>query len=390
MSESDEKTVDPKDDELLEELRGIRRSVNNYTESSLNNNKVRRVENVQVLIALGVIGAITTFMARGGFPSVWIKWSSWIMGGSALIFLVLKVVLGPLRLSSDSKRMDNFDNYWLNMLQMFSLILAFVVVPSITLEGLFKGISDYIWMIATFAFVIGSAILSYVWGRKYGEYLEEKRNEEESIEEDIEAFRHSEAERILGENPELIEKGLQILEQQPAVGDMRPDMIARDRDGKLVVAEIKTVRPKIDDFRRLRDYVERLEEEKGEEVRGILVGPGVRRRVNSKIRSSEDLQFKVIDFHKLPHMADEIKHKKWDRTDNYLVQKVPDYEGDNLIVTSLGSGKSEDRVCPTDYPQIGEKLLEKLLNLEEDEEIRLRMRRHPRDIDKYIIEDIID
>lgn len=91
---------------------------------------------------------------------------------------------------------------------------------------------------------------------------------------------------------------------------------------------------------------------------------------------------------KIRNTVDRIEERKWERTDRYVVQEAAEKEGDELVVTSMGPGRSHTRICPTDYPQIDEELLNEILELEQNEEVEIRMHRDPKDPDLYIIEDI--
>jgi len=79
------------------------------------------------------------------------------------------------------------------------------------------------------------------------------------------------------------------------------------------------------------------------------------------------------------HKREQIERReaiaKEERTGEWLVNKAPEHLGDTLVVTTIGRPSSKDttRTCPTDHPNIGENLLKRLLDLEEDQRVHLTM-----------------
>lgn len=77
----------------------------------------------------------------------------------------------------------------------------------------------------------------------------------------------------LAKRPDLIEEGLELLEVELPVGVGGIDLYARDRDGRLVVVELKRGRAGHEAVHQLERYVRRVAEATGREVRGVLAAP---------------------------------------------------------------------------------------------------------------------
>lgn len=81
-----------------------------------------------------------------------------------------------------------------------------------------------------------------------------------------------EVKNILEENPEIIEKGLKILEREHKIETGFVDFIAQDKNGSLVLIEVKDERAGIESAKQLLRYVVTYRN-KGVKTRGILVAP---------------------------------------------------------------------------------------------------------------------
>ena len=78
------------------------------------------------------------------------------------------------------------------------------------------------------------------------------------------------------EDPGLIEEGLEVLEVEYPTPLGTIDLLARDREGRLVVCEFKRSVAGLDAVSQLRRYVEQMAELHGpDKVRGILVAPAI-------------------------------------------------------------------------------------------------------------------
>lgn len=85
----------------------------------------------------------------------------------------------------------------------------------------------------------------------------------------------AEMQRALARDPEIIEPGLTLLDREVPTGVGGIDLYARDRDGRLVVVELKRGKATQEAVHQLSRYVTRVSEQVGSPVRGILAAPAI-------------------------------------------------------------------------------------------------------------------
>ncbi|CAI1492665.1 Endonuclease NucS [Thermococcus nautili] len=109
------------------------------------------------------------------------------------------------------------------------------------------------------------------------------------------ALTGSEAEmaELIFENPEVIEPGFRPLYREKPIKHGIVDVLGVDRDGNLVVLELKRRRADLHAVSQLKRYVETLREEH-ENVRGILVAPSLTSGAK-KLLEKEGLEFRKLE-----------------------------------------------------------------------------------------------
>jgi RecB family endonuclease NucS len=109
------------------------------------------------------------------------------------------------------------------------------------------------------------------------------------------ALTGSEAEmaELIFENPELIEPGFKPLYREKPIRHGIVDVLGVDRDGNIVVLELKRRRADLNAVSQLKRYVETLLEEY-ENVRGILVAPSLTSGAK-RLLEKEGLEFRRLE-----------------------------------------------------------------------------------------------
>ncbi|EEB73593.1 endonuclease NucS [Thermococcus sp. AM4] len=109
------------------------------------------------------------------------------------------------------------------------------------------------------------------------------------------ALTGSEAEmaELIFENPEVIEPGFKPLYREKPIKHGIVDVLGVDKDGNLVVLELKRRRADLHAVSQLKRYVETLRE-KHENVRGILVAPSLTSGAR-KLLEKEGLEFRKLE-----------------------------------------------------------------------------------------------
>ena len=94
---------------------------------------------------------------------------------------------------------------------------------------------------------------------------------------------------------EFLEPGLKPINQQQVFRKGVCDIVAQDRDGKLVVIELKRRQADYGAVTQLKRYVEQVEKLKNIETRGILLAPEIRKSA-MELLQSYGLEFYSYDF----------------------------------------------------------------------------------------------
>jgi RecB family endonuclease NucS len=97
---------------------------------------------------------------------------------------------------------------------------------------------------------------------------------------------------IFYENPEIIEDGFQPIAQEKSISNGIIDIMGKDKNGNLVVLELKRGRATLDAVSQLKRYIDNLSEE-NIDLRGILVAPSITESA-FKLLSSYGLEFREV------------------------------------------------------------------------------------------------
>jgi RecB family endonuclease NucS len=119
----------------------------------------------------------------------------------------------------------------------------------------------------------------------------------------IEYLDESELRDYLAQNPDEIEPGLHVIRTERQIGEGYADIVARDREGRYVVIEVKRVTAGKEAVQQLHRYVEKLRAENPEApVRGILVAPSISRDAR-KLLEKLGLEYRQINIAKIYQKA---------------------------------------------------------------------------------------
>ncbi|WP_048055875.1 endonuclease NucS [Pyrococcus sp. ST04] len=110
------------------------------------------------------------------------------------------------------------------------------------------------------------------------------------------ALTGSEAEmaELIFQNPDIIEKGFKPLFREKPIKHGIVDILGVDKEGNIVVLELKRRRADLHAVSQLKRYVESLKEEYKRKVRGILVAPSLTEGAR-KLLEKEGLEFKRLE-----------------------------------------------------------------------------------------------
>lgn len=121
---------------------------------------------------------------------------------------------------------------------------------------------------------------------------------------------------LIAEDPGIVEEGMRIVEIEKRVTPGFIDLYGIDKEGNLVVIEIKRVKAGEEAARQLARYVEHLRRQ-GKRVRGILVAPEATEAALYRLEK-EGLEYRRID---LPALYKRLKSRA--RRSNGILRFLP-------------------------------------------------------------------
>jgi len=113
---------------------------------------------------------------------------------------------------------------------------------------------------------------------------------------------------LLARHPEIIENGLTITGIEKPVEPGFVDLYGVDKDGKIVVIELKRVTATKDAVNQLYRYVQALRKSLGKEIRGILAAPNITKSA-LELLERLGLEYKQLNLKRLRDILDREKEK---------------------------------------------------------------------------------
>lgn len=98
---------------------------------------------------------------------------------------------------------------------------------------------------------------------------------------------------MIWKSPEIIEKGFRPTDREYQTSKGFIDILGKDKDGSLMILELKSRKAGMTAVKQLRRYLKDFEEDKGK-VRGILVAPSITEDA-LELLEEEGLEFKSVD-----------------------------------------------------------------------------------------------
>jgi hypothetical protein len=109
--------------------------------------------------------------------------------------------------------------------------------------------------------------------------------------------------------PELLEEGFKIISWEKKVEPGFIDVYGTDKDGRLVVVEIKRKTAGKDAVLQLAKYIEAIKSKADREVRGILASPDIAKDVQ-RLLATFGLEFKHLDPRKCAETLRRAENRK--------------------------------------------------------------------------------
>lgn len=113
---------------------------------------------------------------------------------------------------------------------------------------------------------------------------------------------------LLMQDLSIVEPGLKPIDQQKVFRTGIADIIAEDKEGRLVVIELKRREADYASVTQLHRYMHRAEKIRGAKARGILLAPSIRKNAK-ELLGSLGLEYAKLDFELLPSSKDKARIK---------------------------------------------------------------------------------
>lgn len=286
------------DDSLEEELRTLRRIFSDYVENSLESAERRRAENIQILVALGILAGFLTLYVQEYVQDSPLRLFFWLIGGSSAFFLLLKTLIPPLTLENSSGHLHEFDTRWSLFLYVFFVSVSITVL--ITLLAPIPSVPDIDRQVIELAIAIIGLVVSvyssYKYSKNVEDSLEEQKERRIRIHEFADNVRESDIQMLIESDPTILGDDIESIEHiEPQVGQRRPDLVARNRSGTPVLVEITANEITLKNIDKLKSLLQEYSEIHPDNPtpRGLIVGPASTMSANHAIKGTD--QIKIID-----------------------------------------------------------------------------------------------
>lgn len=271
------------EDAVEDELRELRGILTDYVQSSLDQHKKRRTESIQVLVALGIVGAYFTSAFQNFLSHTTFKLPVFIVLLSSLGFLFLKVVIPPLRVSKENGKLKWLDQIGVHFLYMLSIVLGaifsiVIMLPKLSIPE--APISS--WLFTALITVIAGGISIYLT-KKRREVLEHEYERERRIDNSMARYTEDDIKTDLIRSPEIFEGKLSGVKR--ASRSIGVDFIGRVIDSEneeRALIEIKTTEITKEVVERVVEAMKRYE---GFKCRAYIVGPEISEEAREEIES---------------------------------------------------------------------------------------------------------
>lgn len=290
-------------DDLDEKVESVRSILIDYIETSVDNQDYRRAENVQILVALGVLGGLVTLYVQDEIQGSSLQLSFWLIGGSSAAFLLLKTLITPLRFELKSRYLEEIDDRLLPFLYAFLILLSVLTgvttliaraLPSIAIPE-FRAVS------AATNILLGlvASVVSYLYSKRYRQISKERHRLRQNILEQTEKIREKPIiDRALN-NPKMLGDNIDVdtIEHHPPFGPVRIDLFAEDQSGTPVLAEVKAREVYHRDVDQLVSTIDTFRDRNDLDKlpHGALIAPLFSESALSQIKSLDHIQYVELD-----------------------------------------------------------------------------------------------
>jgi len=283
---------------LEAQIRDLRLTINEYIEVSLESQRKKRAENIQVLVSLGIIGAFFTDQFQNLIAGTSFESFTDLVVLFSGVFLLSKVTLPTIRITKNSDKLEWFDQVALPFLYTFSVILGALVMFYLWIPPFSALTSSVSGGLSKILILVIAGLLSTLGAIKQRENYKYARRRENSLRDKVKRPSESRIINYLKNNPEKMMEGIQNVDRSLEGGTESPDFMAEDGDGRPIIIEVERGIAGINALKRLDTYTKAHGARNKGEARGLLVAQNITARAESEIEE-RDLEFVRLNFEEL-------------------------------------------------------------------------------------------
>lgn len=266
----------------------------------------QRIENVHLVVAIGILGWYVT-----GHQDEIVNLGLGTDGFFFAIAVIAGIFVGA-KVNTITLRMTSFGGSYIRVLDEFVLpFFFFVSLDGLIITFVFYAVYSELGLsvsqtVVASTIVLVTVVISYRMAVAWNRYTNDLRDQDMAFEQRIAELQSSKLERVLFDNPDLIEEGFQsfVLQWRDRINGfiIAADLFGIDSDGLDTVVEVKTNvdASAVEEFR--SSVVERVEG-----MRTVIAGFSITEEAQDLIEGT-DIEFIQLDreaVHEAVELAEE-------------------------------------------------------------------------------------
>lgn len=235
------------DNDLERELEEIRTLLRDYIDDSVERREQQRAENIQILVALGILGAFITLYAQEIVSNSPLRPFFWMIAMASSGFLTLKTLVSPLAIGDEDGILTKLDSKWSLYAYVFLISLSFFIgslflipFPPITLPDI-QGVEYE--LVTGIIGSVTSILITFYFRNSITRVSEKRRKTQRRLQETLNEFKEMDIVHLFLNHPDLLsdllQENIKNIEAEPQFEGLRPDLLASTKKDAKLIVELK-------------------------------------------------------------------------------------------------------------------------------------------------------